>query len=143
MPKSRDFWAGLTFVAIGVFAVLLAPAEKGSIGQMAAGYFPTLLGYALSGIGVILTMRGFTRGAQSDHVSRTALRPLLVLLAVVAFALLLERAGLVIAIFALLAIAALAGRGFTLKQFALLSAVLFALVFAVFVWALRMPVRLW
>jgi hypothetical protein len=117
MPKSRDFWAGLTFVAIGVFAVLLAPAEKGSIGQMAAGYFPTLLGYALSGIGVILT--------------------------IVAFALLLERAGLVIAIFALLAIAALAGRGFTLKQFALLSAVLFALVFAVFVWALRMPVRLW
>ena len=63
--------------------------------------------------------------------------------AVIAFALLLERAGLVIATFALLVIGARAARDLTLRQFVVLAAVLYALVFAVFVWGLKLPVSLW
>jgi putative tricarboxylic transport membrane protein len=82
--------------------------------------------------------------AASGTASRLAsLRPFLILPAIIAFGLLLENVGLVIASVALLAIGALAARDLTVRQFAVLAIVLLVMVLAVFVWGLGLPVKVW
>jgi hypothetical protein len=140
---TRGVWAGILFIVFGALALWLGPEERGNATQMAAGDVPALLGYALFVVGALLIAQGLRTATREVPSESLALRPFLVLVAVVAFALLLERAGLVIATFALLVIGARAARDLTLRQFAILAVVLYALVFAIFVWGLGLPVSLW
>jgi hypothetical protein len=152
-PGRSDVRAGLVFVLFGALALGLGPAEKGTATEMAAGYLPALLGVLLIAVGLILAAHGvravrLDQAPPSGEASREAVsvsrwRPFLILPAIVAFALLLESAGLVIASIALLGIGALAARDMTLRQFALLAIVLLVLVLAVFVWGLGLPVKVW
>ena len=143
MPKSRDLWTGVLFAAFGAFALLVGPADLGSAAEMGAGYFPAVLGALLCVIGFVLAIRGLRTQARNDTLTRVRPRYFVVLLAVVAFALLLERAGLVLSNVVLIFIASLAWRGFGLKQVAALTLVLLALVYCIFVWGIGMPIRLW
>jgi hypothetical protein len=148
-----DVQAGLVFVLFGGLAIGLGPAERGTAAEMAAGYLPTLLGLLLITVGLILAAHG-VRAVRVDHSGAaeqppvvsghlSRLRPFLILPAIVAFALLLESAGLVIASLALLVIGACAARDLTLRQFAVLAVLLLALVLVVFVWGLGLPVKVW
>ena len=136
-------WAGILLVVFGALALWLGPVDRGTAAQMSAGYVPALLGYGLLIVGFLLIGQGLRTATGDDQLERASWRPFLVLAAIVAFALLLERFGLVIATFALLVIGARASRDLTLRQFALLAVVLYALVFAIFVWGLGLPVHLW
>ncbi len=133
----------MTFTLIGVLAWALSPVERGDATNMAAGYFPAVLGCLLAGVGLLLIARSVKSVAAGDGPVVLAPRPFFVLPAVVAFALLFERAGLVVASLALLVIAAFAARGLTVRQFLVVTAVLVALVFLIFVWGLGLPVKVW
>ena len=102
----KDFIAGLVFVFIGVIAVIAASGEDiGRAASMGPGYFPALVGIILILLGGSSAIIGF-RSAQRDPIDFDGWRPFIAILAsTIAFAMLLERAGLVVTILVCLVIA--------------------------------------
>ena len=92
IPQSKDFWAGILFLGFGVLALYIARNyTMGSAVRMGPGYFPTALGWILSFLGVVIGVRGLI--ASDDPIDRGALRPFLVIVAILAFALRARPAG--------------------------------------------------
>jgi hypothetical protein len=57
IPRPKDFYAGLLFVAFGVFAIIIArDYPLGTAARMGPGYFPRLLGMLLIVLGVALSL---------------------------------------------------------------------------------------
>jgi len=110
MRNPRDFWAGAIYLALGLAVVWIGRGyTMGTAARMGPGYFPTVLGTLLALFGVAAIGRSFMR--PGELVSAFAWRPvLLVLGAVILFGLLLERAGLLIALPVLIVVSALASR---------------------------------
>lgn len=141
--RSKDFWAGLIFVAFGLgFAVAATGYEAGSAGRMGPGYFPTVLGALLGLLGAAILVRAFV--VDSGQVPRIALRQLALILAgAIVFALALERLGLVIALAGLIVLGALGGPQFRWREVGWLYAVLALFSVLVFQVGLGLPFRLW
>ena len=144
--RSRDVTAGLLFAFAGAAALVVGSRyERGTTQSMGSGYVPMLAGWLLCALGVLIAARaGPTRG--SDVVSSVpplavTRRPFAVIVAVAAFALLLERAGLVVATPALVGIASLGDRDLTLTEVAALAAVLTGVATVVFAWGLGIPLK--
>ena len=56
----KDFYAGLMFFGIGLFAMILAfQYPLGTAARMGPGYFPRVLGGILMALGAILSIRSF------------------------------------------------------------------------------------
>ncbi len=143
MFHRKDFWAGVLYVALGAGAFLIARGyAMGTAARMGAGYFPTVLSLVLIGIGLASVLKAATRGGEA--VEGLALKPvLLVTASTVLFGLLLERAGLVLALGTLLLVSAAASRHFRLDLRSGLGLVLFvAACSLVFVKALGVPMPL-
>lgn len=154
LKSQKDFFAGLLFMAVGgAFAVGATSYTVGTAARMGPGYFPLVLGIILAGMGALITVRAFMHGVPGgDRVGVWALRPLLLVLSAnVAFGALLVGVpalgipgfGLVVAIFALVIIASLAGGGFAWKPVLLLAAVLSAGSYVAFVWLLALQFPVW
>jgi hypothetical protein len=110
MGKSRDFWAGAIYLALGLAVVWIGRNySQGTTARMGPGYFPTVLGAILALFGVTSIARSFLRRAEA--VTTIAWKPLLLVPgAVVLFGLLLEPAGLLVALAVLIVVSALASR---------------------------------
>ncbi len=106
----RDFWAGAIYLALaGVVIWVGRGYVQGTSARMGPGYFPTVLGTILAIFGAVSVVRSFLRPGEA--ISAFAWRPLvLVLGAVVLFGLLLDRAGVVVALVVLIIAGALASR---------------------------------
>ncbi len=141
--SSRDFYSGVIFVLFGLVAFLMARSYPlGSAGRMGPGYFPTVLGLLLAGLGLVIVGRSLV--LEGPRVTGFALRPLiLVLAAVLAFGLLLEPVGLVAATVALVVIGCLAGAEFRWRDVAILCVILIALALGLFVYGLGLPLKVW
>jgi hypothetical protein len=57
----RDFWAGLMFIAFGLFAAIFAYAnyQMGTAVRMGPAYFPTVLGGLLAFLGLLVLIESF------------------------------------------------------------------------------------
>lgn len=108
---------------------------------MGPGYFPVLLGTILCGLGLVIAFRG--AAASTTTLSRGALRPFLVLIAIVAFAVLLPKGGLVLASLALVVISSLAGHEFRPKEVVITAAVLIVFSVVAFAWGLGLRFTIW
>lgn len=139
---TRQFWSGLLFTSVGVaFLVLAQDNSMGSAADMGPAYFPSLVAILLIGLGLITCIRGAS--VASDPIEFATLRPLVVIvLATIAFGLLLERLGLMLATGALVGISVFAGGTPRLTETVLLAAVLMAIGAVVFVWGLGVMVPL-
>jgi hypothetical protein len=137
--RNRDIWAGLTFLVTGVAALLLARGyPAGTVLRMGPGYFPRLLAGLLILFGLHAVWKGLRRRERIEGVWSS--RALIVLpLAMVLFGVLMEHAGFVPAIAALVVGSAAAGRQFRLLEVLLLTGFLTAVSVAVFVWGLGLP----
>jgi Tripartite tricarboxylate transporter TctB family len=141
--ERKDFWSGVMLIVIGGGAVFIARNYQfGSSLRMGPGYFPTILGAALVMFGVYFVVQGLRSGA--EKLSGTwSLRALIVLpLSLVLFGLLIDRAGFVPALLALIigsAAASTQSKPIEVLAFALF---LTATCVAVFVWALGLPYEL-
>jgi hypothetical protein len=142
ISKQKDFWAGLMFIAFGLLAIVVAhDYPMGTAVRMGPGYFPTYLGAIMMVIGAI-TAGGAYR-AQGNAVERWGWRPLLWLSAAfAAFGVIIESAGFVLALLALIIASSLAGRDTRPLELAVLIAVLITGSVALFVYALELPYRL-
>jgi hypothetical protein len=143
VKSPQDFGAALFFMLFGLAAVYFARhLALGTAMRIGPGYFPTLLGWLIFGIGAVLMVRAVT--VQGPSIERPSLRPLLFVIAtILAFAVLIETAGLVVAAFVVVIAAAYARRGADLKETLLLAAGLTVFVVAAFVYGLSQPLPLW
>jgi hypothetical protein len=140
IKSPRDFWAGLMFMAFGLFFLIVAQMQyqMGTAVRMGPGYFPTVLGGLLAVLGLIVLVQSLT--TSGTPVPTFHFRPLLFILASsLAFAYLLKPLGLVLATAALIFISAYGGHEFKWKEVAILTVVLAIFSVVVFVKGLTLP----
>ncbi len=115
----KDFWTGLIYIAFGGAAGWIGSAyNMGTAGRMGPGYFPKVLAGMLIVLGLISLGRSFV--SKGEPISRIAFKPLvLVLLACASFGFLVNRAGLIVALAALVLVSAAGSREFKLDWMAL------------------------
>jgi hypothetical protein len=140
--SQKDFWAGLMFIAFGILAIVVSRNyPMGTTFRMGPGYFPTYLGAIMIVIGAITTGGAFR--TEGEDIGRWGWRPLLWLSAAfAAFGLLIEGAGFVLALLALIVASSLAGRDTRPLELAVLVAVLITGSVALFIYGLELPYRL-
>ena len=142
MHLHRDIVAGLLFVAIGAFALLVARGYPvGTAMRMGPGYFPVVLGWLLIALGALVGLRAARR--RDWQPVAWSCKPLAwISLAILLFGFLMPRIGLVSALVAMFPVAAAAGREFRLREVVVLTLVMSAIAGGVFVYGLRLPYRL-
>ncbi|MGY6533880.1 MAG: tripartite tricarboxylate transporter TctB family protein [Pararhodobacter sp.] len=143
----RAVAGGLLATALGGFALWQgAGYDIGTARRMGPGWFPVALGGLLVAMGLVLALWGMVRrpqasGAEADAESESPdWRALAAIAAgLAAFAALVERAGLVPAVFALVALSSLAAGPPRPLRVALLAGVISALSYLVFRLGLGLP----
>jgi hypothetical protein len=141
-PSARqDLVGGLLTVALGVFALVTAVSyPMGSLLRMGPGFFPSGIAalIILLGLGLIAAaMRPRPQQASPGIQLRSVL---MIGLGVLLFALLLERAGLVPATFALVLISSLAEPRWRPLRATVLAVAMTVLVYLIFIVILQIPV---
>ncbi len=140
-----DVLSGLLFIAIAAFGLWVSRNYPvGTALRMGTGYVPRLLCWVLFGLGVIVLLQGVRQPARGLRPSMPALRATIgVSLSIVAFALSLERLGLVFAIVLLTGIGALATRSLRPLETAIAALVLIALTWGIFIAGLGLTIPVW
>ena len=94
----REFIAGALFSAVGIAVALFASShyQVGSAARMGPGYFPTMLGWVLAALGVVIALLSLRKTIHVIKPPPFTLRPFLAVIGAVAlFALLVDRVGLI------------------------------------------------
>jgi len=138
--NNKDLWAGIHYITIGGIGMGLAlDYPFGTALRMGPGYFPTVLG----GIMVVMGLYVVALGLRKDYEKlqgHTSYRALLVLpLSMVVFGWLMEEAGFIPAMLALVPISAAAGKEFNWLEIALLTVGLTIACAAGFIYGLGLP----
>jgi len=141
--RQRDFWAGAMFVLFGLFFVIGARDYTfGSAAKMGPGFFPTILGFILAGLGVIIAALSFFTAR--DPLPRFVWRPLSILIAAIClYGVLLPNVGFVLATVILIVLGAKADPESRFLESLVLGVLLSAFSTAVFYYGLGLPFRLW
>ena len=139
LHRSKDFLAGLVFLAIGAAAIVVAREYPfGSAMRMGSGYFPTVLGAILALFGMFLTVRGVRAG--DGAAIAWGWRPLAgVVGAMLVFGFVMPRLGMVPALVGMFFAAAAGGREFRVVEVLVLTAVMTAFAAVVFLYVLKLP----
>lgn len=144
MREKPLFLSGVTFVIIGVAAMLIAVRYPlGSASNMGPGYFPILLSIALFGIGLTSIFRSIARGVDQEIPTWPLVPALSIALGVLVFGLSIERFGLVVSSVLLLACVGYAEIRTRPLEYLLVSVLLVIFSSVLFVKMLRLPLELW
>jgi hypothetical protein len=142
----RDVLAGLLFLAIALVGLWVSRDYPiGTALRMSTGYVPRLLLWTLLLLGAAILLTGLRAAeAESGFEAGGAWRPIvLVPAALVAFALALGPFGLVVACMLLVGVGSLANRDLRPRDVVGAGLVLTFMTWAIFVWALGLPIRVW
>ena len=139
LGKNKDFWAGMMLIGLGAAAMFIARDYRfGSALRMGPGFFPTILGGILVVFGVCIAAIGMRHGERiQGHVSLRALA--LLPLSLILFGILMDLAGFVPALAALVFVSAASGREFKFLEVLLLTGILTLASLALFIWGLGLP----
>ena len=154
IKSQKDFFSGLVFVVFGVAYALGSMNYKiGDGARMGPGYFPLLLGTLLAILGGVVIFKAMVvETVDGDKVGSMAWRPLVfIILANLVFGVLLgglpsiklPAFGLIIAIYALVIIASMAGDEFKLKGVMVLATILAVMSYVAFIWLLKLQFPVW
>jgi hypothetical protein len=143
VKDQRDFWSGILFIAFGCAGLWIGRNYPvGTLVRMGPGFFPLMMSVALIGIGGFLVARSLV--VAGEPLERTAFWPqLLILAAIVAFGLLIERVGLAMAVIAVAAVSGIAAQGLRWFELLALALTMSALSVALFVHLLGQPIPVW
>lgn len=145
--NKRDMVAGLFFSACGLFAVIAASdLPMGTAGRMASGYFPTVLGYLLTALGIVISLKGaFTRPKDTGEIIyRFDFRIVsTIVIAVGAFGALLPYLGLFASLSLMVLLSALANLKPKLKETLGLIVFINLFVWVVFIMLIDLHVPMW
>lgn len=155
IKSQQDWWAGIMFIAFGLFFIvvsigtpefinnivgskLITGYQMGSSVRMGPAYFPVVLGGLLAFLGLLVLFDSIVE--EGPKIAKFHFRPLLfIAVSSLAFAYLLKPLGLVLASVALVFISAYGGHEFKLKEVAIMSVVLVIFSVLVFVKGLSLP----
>ncbi len=154
IKSQKDFFAGLMFMVVGsAFAWGATSYTVGKAARMGPGYFPLMLGIILAIIGAFVLFESLVVDTEDgEKIGSIAWKPLCFIIgANLAFGILLgglpsigvPAMGLIVAIFALVFIASLAGDAFRLKEVVILSTALAILSYLAFIKLLNLQFQLW
>jgi hypothetical protein len=139
LRNNKDFWAGMMLIGIGAGAMFMARTYPfGTTRRMGPGYFPTVLGAILILFGIYIMAKGL-RSNEKIQAKWSPRGLILLTLSVVLFGVLMNHAGFIPALMALIFGSAAAGRGFRFVEVLLLTVVLTGISVAVFIWGLGLP----
>jgi predicted outer membrane lipoprotein len=154
IKSQKDFVAGLMFTAVGIaFAWGATNYTVGNGARMGPGYFPLMLGILLAALGAIITFTALVVETEDgDRIGRLAWKPLgFIIGSNILFGILLAGLpklgvpafGLIVAIYGLTFVAALAGDEFKAKEVAILATVLAIGSYLAFVVLLKLQFPVW
>jgi hypothetical protein len=140
--NGQDLATGLLFIAVGVAALWIgADYPRGTARNPGTGVLPFILSWCLIGTGMLLWLKSFL--VEGPELTRWAWRPVVMItLATVAFALLIDRLGLVVAMLASMTLAALGTPETRWGEYALFTVLMIAVAIAMFIWGLGMPISI-
>lgn len=140
IKSPKDFWAGLMFIAFGLFFMLwaLTHYQMGTAVRMGPAYFPAVLGGLMAFLGLMVLLTSLAM--RGPRVPTFHFRPLaLITVASIAYGYLLKPLGLVLATAVLVYVSAFGGHEFKWKEVTVLYVVLVVFSILVFVKALSLP----
>ncbi|HUR88616.1 MAG TPA: tripartite tricarboxylate transporter TctB family protein [Ramlibacter sp.] len=143
--NQKDLAAGLIYVCAGAgFGLGALNYKLGDAARMGPGWFPFWVGMLLVAVGLFTVLGAAGPLAQPEKVQRPDLRTMAWILgSVVVFGLLLQPAGLVIALVALVIISSLASHEFGWRG-AIANAVILTLFsLGAFIWGIHLQIPLW
>ena len=154
IKSQRDFFSGLMFTVVGIaFAWGASTYNVGNGARMGPGYFPLMLGILMALIGAGIMFTGLTvETNDGEKIGKWAWKQVVFILgANLSFGILLgglpsfgiPAMGMIIAIYALVLIASLAGNEFDLKKVLVLATVLAIGSYIAFIWALKLQIQVW
>ena len=141
----KDFLTGLMFLFFGAAAMALSRGlTLGGSAKMGPGYFPFALGLLLAVLGAVLLSRSLLRTEAPQPWPSLHLGPLaIVLLSVFLFSQILKPLGLVLSTALLVVMVSKASHEFRWRDALINTAVLVAIVIAVFVYLLEFQIPVW
>ncbi|MEO6410808.1 MAG: tripartite tricarboxylate transporter TctB family protein [Burkholderiaceae bacterium] len=145
IKSQRDFWSGLMFLVVGAaFAVGATNYSMGTSARPGAGYFPLILSVILTIMGAIVLFESLTIETEDgEPIGDIAWRPLIVIVAaIVVFAILLPRLGMFITIPVLIIMVSFAGDEFGWIGVIVSSVVLTAFSWLIFIKGLGLTIPL-
>jgi hypothetical protein len=154
IKSQKDFFAGLMFLAIGVaFAWGATNYTIGEGARMGPGYFPLVLGIILSAIGLFVVFEALVVETEDgEKIGKAAWKPLFfIIFSNVIFGICIgglpkigiPAMGLIVGIYALTFVAALAGEEFKAKEVAILATFLAVLSYLAFIVLLKLQFPVW
>jgi len=154
IKSQKDFFAGLMFTLVGAgFAWGATTYTVGSGARMGPGYFPLMLGIVLAILGLVVIFGSLTvETVDGEPIGKIAWKPLVFIIAAnLVFGVLLgglpsiglPAMGLIIGIYALVIIAALAGAEFSLKLALILGTILAVGSYLAFIVGLKLQFQVW
>jgi ABC-type multidrug transport system permease subunit len=137
--NNRDFFAGLLYIGTGALAMWISRDYPfGSALRMGPGYFPSVLGGIMIAFGIAVLLMGVKNNEKIKGF--WSIRALFILpLSAVVFGVLMEHAGFIPALAALIPAAALSGKEFKWLEIVPLTIGLIVLSVGVFIWGLGLP----
>ena len=138
--RRQDVATGLLFIAIGMAAYLIgADYPMGSTQRLGTGVLPRMLAWCLIGTGSLLCLKGAV--CDGPRLAAWAWRPVvMVTAAIVAFALLIDRLGLIATMLVSMTLVALGTPETRWREYAVFAVIMLAIGAGVFIYALGMPI---
>jgi hypothetical protein len=154
VKSQKDFYSGLMFMGVGIaFAWGATNYTIGEGARMGPGYFPLVLGILLALIGLFVTFEALVVETEDgEPIGAFAWKPLCFIIGSnIIFGILLAglpklgipAMGLIVAIYALTFVAALAGEEFKAKEVAILATVLAIGSYLAFIVLLKLQFPVW
>ena len=136
---NKDFCAGVMFFVVGAIAIVVAwDYPFGSSTRMGPGYFPVSMGGIMVGMGLIIMLQGLRNNEKIQ--GNWSIRALILLpFSLVIFGILIEAAGFIPALVALIFVSAASSREFKFKEVLVQTAIMVPICWTIFIWGLGLP----
>ena len=144
IPNMRDLIAGSLFFGLGIAIVVIAWGYRlGSAASMGPGFFPVMLGTLLVLLGLAIAIISFRSSPNDEPAPHSVAGLLIVVGAVCLFAIMLDRAGLLLTVFVVAAGSSFLSPQSSLPKALATGAALTALCYGLFIWGLGVPLPVW
>lgn len=139
----QDLLAGLLFMAFGAAALWFGKTYAiGSATRMGPGYLPNVLGWLLLGLGAIIAIRAFI--VAGTPIPKIYLRPqIMIITALLAFSMMIERFGLMAAAAAVVLLGSLASKEVRPLEVLIVAPLAAAAAVGLFIYLLGQPMAPW
>ena len=140
---TQDVATAVLFIGVGLAALWIgADFPMGTAQRPGTGVLPRILAWCLIGTGALLWLKALL--SEGPKLTSWAWRPVIMItLATVAFALLIDRFGLVAAMLVSMTLAALGTPETRWREYTAFALVMVAIAVGMFIYGLRMPIPIW